>query len=107
EVLLRNLSLVASHTDNAVMISDAKHRVAWVNEAFVRHTGYSLAEIQGRFPRDFMISEKTDAATLRQLNAALRAGKPFNNEILIYTRSKEHKWLQLTINPVHNAGGEA
>ncbi|MBW3545088.1 MAG: PAS domain S-box protein, partial [Bacteroidetes bacterium] len=107
EVLLRNLSLVASHTDNAVMISDAKHRVAWVNEAFVRYTGYSLAEIKGRFPRDFMISEKTDAATLRQLNNSLRAGKPFSNEIQIYTRNKEHKWLQLTVNPVLNAKGEA
>ncbi len=106
EALLKNLSLVASHTDNAVMISDPKHRVEWVNEAFVRHTGFSLKEIQGLYPKEFMISEKTDVATLEYLNSCLQAGKPFSSEILIRTRSEEHKWLQLNLNPVRKQGGE-
>ena len=106
ETLLRNLSLVASHTDNAVMISDQKHRVEWVNEAFVRNTGYGLEEILGIFPKEFMVSEQTDPETLQQLNSCLRQGKPFNNEILLRNRNNEQKWVHLAINPVIGSGGE-
>ncbi|EMR02342.1 PAS domain S-box protein [Cesiribacter andamanensis] len=105
EELLANLSLVASRTDNAVMISDRKYRVEWINEAFVRATGYSLEEIRGQYPREFMVSEATDGATLERLNNCLRRARPFSDEILLRNRKNEQKWVQLTINPVMNAGG--
>ncbi len=40
----RKLALVASHTDNAVVISDAAGRPEWVNDAFVRMSGATLEE---------------------------------------------------------------
>ncbi|AHM61992.1 multi-sensor hybrid histidine kinase [Flammeovirgaceae bacterium 311] len=106
ESLLKNLSLVASHTDNAVMITDAKHRVEWVNEAFSRNTGYELEEIKGQYPKDFMVSELTDADTLKQLNNCLRTGRSFTDEILLCNRNNEQRWVLLTINPVTNTAGE-
>ncbi|WP_224999474.1 PAS domain S-box protein [Cesiribacter sp. SM1] len=106
EGLLKNLSLVASHTDNAVMISDPKHRVEWVNEAFRRHTGYELEEIRGLYPKDFMVSELTDANTLQQLNNCLKTGRSFTDEILLRNRSNEQRWVLLTVNPVSNSTGE-
>ena len=48
----RKLALVASRTDNAVLIVDVlapdKLRIAWVNESFTRRTGYTLEEARGR-----------------------------------------------------------
>lgn len=103
--LLENLSLVASHTDNAVMISDPKHRVEWVNEAFEHFTGFQLPEIINRYPKDFMVSGKTEAETLHRLNNCLREGKSFTDELLICDKNKEHHWMQLTVNPVFDPEG--
>jgi PAS domain S-box-containing protein len=105
EELLANLSLVASRTDNAVMISDRKYRVEWINEAFARTTGYSLEEIHGHYPKEFMVSEATDTATLDRLKNCLLRASPFSDEILLRNRQNEQKWVQLTINPVLNAEG--
>ena len=44
------LALVAARTDNAVIVTDAEGRVEWVNDGFVRSTGYSLEEMSGRKP---------------------------------------------------------
>ena len=68
ESLLATLSLVASHTDNAVMISDRKYRVEWVNEAFERNTGFRLNEIKNRYPKEFLLSERTDLLSLSNVN---------------------------------------
>ncbi|MBL8287339.1 MAG: PAS-domain containing protein, partial [Rubrivivax sp.] len=48
EAQSRKLALVASHTDDAVIITDAERRIEWANEAFTRLTGYALAEVVGR-----------------------------------------------------------
>ena len=39
---LELLALVASKTDNAVIILDSEHCVEWVNDSFVRMTGYEM-----------------------------------------------------------------
>jgi PAS domain-containing protein len=51
---LRLLSEVASRTDNIVIITDAEGRTEWVNDSFVHQTGWSLEEVIGRAPGDFL-----------------------------------------------------
>lgn len=105
EGLLENLSLVASHTDNAVIISDVKHRIEWVNEAFVRTIGFSMEEAVNKFPKDLLLSEKTDEEILRRLNNCLRKGKSFKDEILIRHKNGQEQWIHLAVNPVYNETG--
>src|SRR5579862_5530653 len=54
EVESRKLALVASRTNNAVIITDALGRIEWVNEGFTRITGYGIAEVLGRKPGSFL-----------------------------------------------------
>lgn len=105
EGLLENLSLVASHTDNAVLISDHKHRIEWVNEAFVKSTGFKPEEVVNRFPKDFLLSEKTDTVVLDRLNDCLRKGKSFTDELLVKDKGGEERWIHLAVNPVFNETG--
>ena len=42
------LALVASRTDNAVIITDVHGRIEWANEGFTRISGYTLDEVSGR-----------------------------------------------------------
>src|SRR5262249_40636683 len=46
----RQLALVAARTNSLVIITDPAHRIEWVNEAFTRITGYTLADAAGRNP---------------------------------------------------------
>ncbi|HRE08330.1 MAG TPA: PAS domain-containing protein, partial [Opitutaceae bacterium] len=46
----RRLALVASRTANAVMLTDSLGRIEWVNDGFVRLSGYSMNEARGRRP---------------------------------------------------------
>jgi len=52
----RRLGLVASRTTNAVVITDLRRRITWVNEGFERITGYSAAEVIGRSPGAFSMT---------------------------------------------------
>ena len=51
--MARKLALVASRTDNAVIITDAEEHIEWVNDGFTRITGYTLGEVVGRKPGSF------------------------------------------------------
>lgn len=106
EKLLSNLSLVASHTDNAVMISGADFAIEWVNDAFERSTGYNLQDIKASSLARFLLSDKTEPETLRRINNCLKEGKSFEDEILIRNKKKEQRWMHLTINPVYNEKGQ-
>ena len=48
EAEAQKLAMVASRTDNAVIITDAKGHIEWVNEGFTRITEYSLEEVMGQ-----------------------------------------------------------
>lgn len=42
---LEKLSIVASETDNAVLIFNEKHQIEWANAGFTKMTGYTINEI--------------------------------------------------------------
>ena len=48
------LSIVASSTDNFVVISDSRGLTEWLNPAFEAKTGYTLREMVGRKPGSFL-----------------------------------------------------
>ncbi|MEJ1972282.1 MAG: PAS domain S-box protein [Lacunisphaera sp.] len=56
----RKLSLVASKTDNAVVITDPAGHIDWANESYSRLTGRRLAEVARRPLLDFLASPDAD-----------------------------------------------
>jgi PAS domain S-box-containing protein len=102
---LARLATVAERTTNAVVMTDADRRAVWVNEGFVRLTGYRPEDVLGRSPGAVLQCEKTDQATVRAMRAALSAGRPFRGEILNRGRDGREYWLDLDVQPVRNADG--
>ena len=100
------LSLVADETDNLVIITDAKGLIEYVNPGFEKLTGYTLDEVTGRKPGDFLQGPETSAETREKIRQQLHLGEPFYDEILNYTKSGEPYWVSLSINPVHDQAGE-
>jgi PAS domain S-box-containing protein len=99
------LALVAQHTTNGVVITDAEGRIEWVNAAFKRVTGFSLEEVRGRKPGHVLQGAGTDAATVQRLREAEARGEPCNVEILNYTKQGTAFWQVLDIQPVRDRSG--
>lgn len=103
---IAKLSLVASNTDNLVVITDRHGCTEWVNQAFTNRTGYTLEEMLGRRPGDLLQGPGTDPAAIAEVAQQLKAGRSFKAELLNYTKSGEPYWIQFQITPIRNAQGE-
>ena len=101
----RKLSLVASKTDNLVIIAKPDGTIEWVNSSFERLMEYSLAEVVGRNPARFMVGRETSPHTVRRIRVALARGEGFSSEIVNYAKSGRKFHLHLEIQPVRNGQG--
>jgi PAS domain S-box-containing protein len=102
---LTKLSIVASATDNLVVIADADGRIEWVNRAFIERTGYTLAELAGRTPGSMLQGPGTDPAAVARISAGMRERRSLREEILNYAKDGEPYWVLLQITPVLDADG--
>lgn len=102
---LAKLSLVASYTDNLVIITDRDGRTEWVNQAFINRTGYTLSDMIGRKPGDLLQGPDTDTSTVARIGALLAEGRSFKAELLNYTKAGESYWVSFQITPIRNADG--
>ena len=103
---LKLMALVARGTDNGVVITDAQGRTEWVNDAFTKQTGYSLAEVRGRVPGSVLQGPETDPATLSYIQERTQRHKPFSATILNYKKSGKKLWFAMDITPIHNDAGQ-
>jgi len=102
---LAKLSLVASFTDNFVIITDHLGRTEWVNQAFTKRTGYSIEDMLGRKPGELLQGPETDKQTVEQIRNLLKAENSFTSELLNYSRSGESYWVSFRISPIKDAQG--
>ena len=100
----RQLAFVVEQTTNAVIITDLDAQIKYVNEAFVRSSGYSREEVIGQNPR-ILKSGRTPRASYEAMWAALTEGRPWNGEL--FNRHKEGalQILRATILPLREANG--
>ncbi|RFC50267.1 MAG: Signal transduction histidine kinase/PAS domain-containing protein/CheY, partial [Verrucomicrobia bacterium] len=102
----RKLSLVASKTDNPVLIGSPQGTIEWVNESFTRVMEYSLEEVVGRNPADFMAGPETHPRKILLIRAAMARGRALSTDIVNYSKSGRKYHLHLEIQPVRNEAGQ-
>lgn len=107
---LKLLETCLSRINDIVIVTEAEPidepgpRMLYVNDAFVRRTGYAREEALGRSPR-IMQGPKTDRVTLDQIRDAMLAWRPVRVELLNYTKGGEEFWIDLDMVPVANDAG--
>jgi PAS domain S-box-containing protein len=94
--------MVAERTSNAVVITDAEGRIVWGNESFSRLTGYSLDEILGKVPGQFLQVDKSDQTVIARMRHAVRQGEPFRGEVFSRRKDGREFWLDLELVPIHD-----
>jgi PAS domain S-box-containing protein len=103
---IRKLALVASRTDNGVLVTDANGRIEWANLAFRRLSGYSAVELKGQRPGPLLQCADSDPATMALMRTRLMAGEGFNVELLNQARDGRRYWVAIDVQPVRGPKGE-
>ncbi len=107
---LRLLTAAVEAARDAVLITDAEPidepgpRIVYANPAFLRHTGYTLAEVVGRSPR-FLQGPGTDRAALAAVRQALTRWQACRAEVRNYRKDGTPFWAELDITPVADPAG--
>ena len=96
---LQKLSLVASKTDNAVIITDETGIVEWVNAGFTRLTGYEFDEIIGK-RTNILHGNVTDVETIKQMKACVQEKRSFSGEVQKIRKDGQPFWMQVSITPI-------
>ena len=102
---IRQLSEAIRQTTESIVITDRAARIEYVNDAYLKNTGYSREELLGRNSR-LLQSGKTPKATYDALWQALREGRSWSGEF--YNRHKDgSEFVELAhISPVRDAAGK-
>ncbi len=99
---LSRLALVAQKTQNAVVITDEKGCIDWVNEGFTRLTGYRLEEIKGKTPGSFLQGPKTNQNTVQEIRKSLKKCRHFDGELFNYNKNGNGYWISISIAPIYH-----
>lgn len=100
------LSIVASSTDNLVMITDAGGRIEWVNRAMVATSEYAADELVGRCPEEMLRGPETDSETLERIRRAIREGVSIRETVLNYSKTGKPYWTSVNLTPIHGKDGK-
>ncbi|MFO0930295.1 MAG: PAS domain S-box protein [Gemmataceae bacterium] len=95
------LAMIARRTANGVIVTDAAGRIEWVNDGFTRLSGYTLDDVRGRRPADFLHGPGTDQATV----ARLARSEGVHQGLLQYHRDGRPYWIDLEVQAVHDEHG--
>ncbi|MBD3893614.1 ATP-binding protein [Hydrogenophaga sp.] len=104
---LAALKAIAEHSGNMVVLTDRQRRIVWVNQAYTRGTGWTLADCAGKRAAEFLHGPLTDKLEAARLSGRLMRGESISNfELTNYKKSGEPFTVSINIDPVRERTGE-
>jgi len=107
---LKLLESVITHTNDAIMITDAEsineqgHQIVYVNDAFTRMTGYTAGEVIGKSPK-ILQGTKSDKKELAELSKSIKKWQSSEITTINYKKNGEEFWINFSTSPVANEKG--
>lgn len=90
---INELAMVTEKTQNTVIIAEPNGIIKWVNPAFTELLGYTLDEVVGKTPFEFLQRpNETEDMTSQAVEAMLHK-QPFSGEIINYTKDGRKIWV--------------
>ncbi len=99
------MSRALEQTADAVMITNARGEIVYVNPAFEELTGFSVNEVLGKSP-SLLKSGFQDEAFYRSMWSSITNGIPFTDIFINRRKDGELYYEAKTITPVRDAEGE-
>ncbi|MBW8313232.1 MAG: EAL domain-containing protein [Rhizobium sp.] len=105
EATIRRLSSAVAQSPAAIVITDLKARIDYVNPAFTTISGYEAAEVMGKNPR-FLQSGRTPPTTYHEMWAHLMRGEPWQGEFINRRKDGTDYFAAVQVFPFRDARGE-
>ncbi len=106
EYLNQLLAEVLRKSSHFKLITDASGKVEWVNESFLKFLGYSLNELVGRKPGEFLQGPLSDTEEITKLSQQIKQGGPIDATVLNYKKNGETFVVQLKGDAIQNEFGD-
>ena len=103
---LERLSIVASETDNAIMILDKEGNFEWVNLAFTRKTGLSLEQLITEKGRNIIEANDYSEDIKTSLETVIKHKKSTSFTKEITNENGKHSYSQMTLTPIFDKNNE-
>ena len=100
---LEKLSIVASETDNAVLICNAKGTIEWANVGLTKLLGYTFEELIAKGTTIEQLSSNPDIKEV--INESIVNKKSCTYQVLNKTKDGSLKWTQSTLTPIIGKDG--
>ncbi len=102
---LYKLSLVASKTDNIILLLSPDGTIEWVNDHYERMIGYTLEELKKE--KGPTIYESSNSPHIKEyIDTAIREKRSVIYESFNQTRQGEQYWASTTLTPIFGDNGE-
>ena len=98
---LEKLSLVASRTDNSVIIADSTGEIEWVNDGFIRLIGMQKETVIGKKLSEINVYSNVDAEIKDAIEN--KHSKIFQSNVT--THNLKNIWLSSTLTPIYGEDG--
>lgn len=101
EAEIKKLALVASKTNNAVVITDNQLVIDWMNDSAESIFRIKLFGSPGIKISTLIQNMKLSEEERFQFSEQLKTGKPFSAELHLETREGKPLWLHVEVNPIY------
>ncbi len=95
---LQILACGAAKSPNSILITDKFGRIEWVNEGFIKLSGYQLYEVIDT--KGELLRPENNESFLEKLSEAIRDKKPVAHEYFNHNKAGNQYWVKSTITPV-------
>ncbi|WED21228.1 EAL domain-containing protein [Vibrio sp. JC009] len=96
---------IVNQSSNAVVITDDRKRIVYVNKKFEQMSGYSSDEVLGKNP-NIQKSGKTPARTYQEMHRNLKAKECWKGELINRHRNGNEYIEEAVISPITNSCGD-
>ncbi|NMG75059.1 GGDEF domain-containing protein [Aromatoleum diolicum] len=104
EYSLHTYKAAVDHAPAAIMITNARGRIEYVNETFLRSSGYTREEVIGRSPAMFK-SGHTKIEVYTDLWQTILSGKIWRGEVRNRRKNGDEYWENMAISPLRDHFG--
>src|SRR3989339_28552 len=96
---------IAQRINVVIILCDPGYRITWVNDSFVKLTGFPLREVNGKEPIAILAGSETASDSLSKLRQAIDQGKSLRTEIVFYAKNGNKIWLDLKMETLFDKQG--
>lgn len=96
---------IAQRINVVIILCDPGYRITWVNDSFVKLTGFPLREVNGKEPIAILSGPDTATDSIDKLKKAIEQGKSLRTEIVFYAKNGNKIWLDLKMETLFDKQG--